>query len=292
MSKARSLLRVGVAYVVAVAVAVLWLGAGPDTGHLWLDSLLADLLATLVVFGFSRAHHNSSIYDPYWSLAPPLFWLGWTIQAGAAGEVRVWLLGAVVWFWGVRLTANWVSTFPGLHHEDWRYPMLREKAGRWATFVDLLGIHVFPTLQVFLAMVPMYVAIVRPSRDLGVLDWVALLVGVSAVGLEWAADAQMHRFVRSRQPGAVMDRGLWAWSRHPNYLGEIGFWVAIALFGVAAAPAEAWWLFVGVLAMVAMFEGASIPMMERRSLERRPAYADVAARVPRLIPRPPRKAGP
>ena len=49
--------------------------------------------------------------------------------------------------WAVRLTANWVYTFPGLHHEDWRYPMLREQAGRWELLVDLVAIHVFPTCR-------------------------------------------------------------------------------------------------------------------------------------------------
>ncbi|MGV1087400.1 MAG: DUF1295 domain-containing protein, partial [Mycobacterium sp.] len=89
---------------------------------------------------------------------------------------------------------------------------------------------------------------------------------------------------------AAMDQGLWAWSRHPNYLGELGFWLSLALFGIAAAPADWWWLFVGVALMVAMFLGASIPLMEKRSLERRPQYQDVIDRVPRLLPRPPRKA--
>jgi steroid 5-alpha reductase family enzyme len=82
---------------------------------------------------------------------------------------------------------------------------------------------------------------------------------------------------------------MWGWSRHPNYFGEMSFWFSLALFGVAAAPADAWWLFVGVLAMVGMFLGASIPMMEKRSLERRPSYQDVIDRVPRLIPRPARR---
>lgn len=120
------------------------------------------------------------------------------------------------------------------------------------------------------------------------LMWVAFVVGVAAVLLELVADVQMHRFVAQRRPGEVMDRGLWSWSRHPNYFGECAFWFSLALFGVAAAPAQWWWLFVGVVAMVAMFLGASIPMMEQRSLARRPDYADVIAEVSRFVPRPPR----
>ncbi|KMO77012.1 hypothetical protein MOBUDSM44075_02052 [Mycolicibacterium obuense] len=287
MSKARSLSIVTLAYVVAVAVAAAWLLWGPATGRLWLDTLIADVLATLVVFAFSRAYGNSSFYDAYWSVIPPLLLFYWWSQ-GDGDTLRSWLVAGLVVVWAVRLTGNWVYAFPGLHHEDWRYPMFRDKAGRWEFVVDLVAIHLIPTLQVFLAMVPVYVAVTTPERGLAWLSIVAFVLGLAAVALELAADTQMHRFVRDRRPGQVMDRGLWAWSRHPNYFGEFGFWLAVALFGVAAWP-TAWWLFAGAAAMLAMFLGASIPMMEERSLARRPDYQAVIERVSRFVPRPPAK---
>ncbi|WP_319429062.1 DUF1295 domain-containing protein [Mycobacterium sp. RTGN5] len=282
---------VTVAYVLAVGVGAAWLLWGPATGRLWLDAFIADVLATLVVFVFSRAYRNSSFYDAFWSVIPPLLLIFWW-AAGPLGldSLRCWLLTIVVMYWAVRLTGNWAYSFPGLHHEDWRYPILRESAGRWEFLADLFGIHLVPTVQVFLGMVPVYVAATTPGPGLIWLSWVAFAVGIAAVTLELVADTQMHRFVRDKQPGAVMDRGVWSWSRHPNYFGEISFWFALALFGVAAAPASAWWLFIGVIAMLAMFLGASIPMMEKRSLARRPQYQAVIDRVPMLIPRPPRKA--
>lgn len=290
MTKSASLARVGIAYVVAFGVATLWLVWGPDTRWLWLDGLIADLLATLVVFAASRMHRNSSFYDAYWSVLPPYLALYWWIAADPAGDDgRSLLVLGVIVLWAVRLTANWIYAFPGLHHEDWRYPLLRERAGRFEALADLGGIHVVPTFQVFLGLVPAYVALTRAGEPLGWLDVLAALVGVGAVLLELVADVQMHRFVRDRQPGQVMDRGLWGWSRHPNYLGEILFWASLALFGIAAAPGEWWWQPVGVVAMLAMFLGASIPMMEARSLERRPTYQDVVDRVPMLLPRPPRR---
>ena len=287
MSKARSLSIVTLAYVVAIAVAAAWLLWGPATGRLWLDTLIADVLATLVVFAFSRAYGNSSFYDAYWSVIPPLLLFYWWSQ-GDGDTLRSWLVAVLVVVWAVRLTGNWVYAFPGLHHEDWRYPMFRDKAGRWEFVVDLVAIHLIPTLQVFLAMVPVYVAVTTPERGLAWLSIVAFVLGLAAVALEFAADTQMHRFVRDRRPGQVMDRGLWAWSRHPNYFGEFGFWLAVALFGVAAWP-TAWWLFAGAAAMLAMFLGASIPMMEERSLARRPDYQAVIERVSRFVPRPPAK---
>jgi steroid 5-alpha reductase family enzyme len=99
----------------------------------------------------------------------------------------------------------------------------------------------------------------------------------------------MYRFARTRQPGQAMDQGLWGWSRHPNYFGEVSFWVSLALFGLAADPDTWWWIFVGAAAMYVMFQGASIPMMEKRSLDRRPTYQEVIDRVPRFVPRPPRR---
>lgn len=290
MTKARSLALIAAAYVAAVSAGAVWLTWGPSTGRLWLDALLADVLATLVVFAFSRACRNSSCYDGYWSVIPPLLILYWWSRSGpGVDQLRCWLVTALVLIWAVRLTANWIYGFPGLGHEDWRYAMLRERAGRFELPVDLIAIHLIPTLQVFAGMLPVYVSLTHAGRDIRWLSVLAFVIGLAAVTVELVADVQLHRFVAARRPGEVMESGLWRWSRHPNYFGEFGFWFALALFGVAASPGDAWWLFAGALAMLAMFLGASIPMMEQRSLQRRPGYADVVDRVPRFVPRPPRR---
>ncbi|BDB42699.1 MULTISPECIES: DUF1295 domain-containing protein [Mycobacterium] len=289
-SKARSLAIVTVAYLIALAVAAAWLIWGPSTGRLWLDTFVADVLATLVVFTFSRAYRNSSFYDAYWSVIPPLLTFYWWSQAGpGVDQLRCWLVAVLVTVWAVRLTGNWVYAFPGLHHEDWRYPMFRERAGRWEFVVDLVAIHLIPTVQVFVATLPVYVCVTHPGAGITWLAVAAFVVGLAAVTIELVADVQMHRFVANRRPGEAMDSGLWSWSRHPNYFGEFGFWFALALFGVAASPADAWWLFAGALAILAMFLGASIPMMETRSLQRRPDYQQIIDRVPRFVPCPPRR---
>lgn len=288
-SKSQSLVLVGIAYLIAVGVAAGWLIWGPGTGRMWLDTLIADVLATVVIFVFSRLYRNSSFYDAYWSVIPPLLLVYWWSQSGVH-ELRCWLIAMVIALWAVRLTANWVYSFPGLHHEDWRYPMLRASAGRWSFLADLVAIHLIPTLLVFLGMVPAYVAVTRPGGDLVWLTTIACLVGLAAVALELVADVQMHRFTGNRRPGEVMDRGLWSWSRHPNYFGEFSFWLSLALFGIAVSPADAWWLCLGAAGMLGMFLGSSIPMMEQRSLQRRPEYRDVIARVSRFVPRPPRKS--
>lgn len=289
MTRRRSLLLIAGAYVVAIAAGAAYLLLAPGTGRAWLDAFIADMLATLVVFVFSRVFHNSSFYDAFWSVIPPLLLIYWWVEGGLGfASLHCWLLAIVVGYWAIRLTANWVNSFPGLHHEDWRYPLLRGRAGRWEFLADLFGIHLVPTVQVFLGMLPVYIAATRPVQGWMWLTWLAFAVGIVAVTIELVADRQMRQFVVAARPGAAMDSGLWSWSRHPNYFGEICFWFALALFGVAASPGDWWWLFVGVAAMVAMFLGASIPMMEQRSLERRPEYQAVVDRVSRLVPRPPR----
>lgn len=288
--KGASLAIITFLYVVAVGAAAAWLYLGPDTAYLWLDALIADLVATAVVFAGSRIVHNSSCYDAYWSVIPPLLAVYWWLERepGADG-VRFALLSVVIWLWAIRLTANWVYSWPGLHHEDWRYPMLRDKNPKVELPVDLMAIHVFPTLQVFAAMLPVY-AVTRSDRAWGLLDVVALAVGVGAVTLQLVSDTQQHRFARTKKPGESLTTGLWAWSRHPNYLGEILMWVSLLLFGLSALPGSWWWQVIGVVGMVAMFLGASIPMMEQRSLERRPGYQDVIDSIPMLLPRPPRRS--
>jgi len=282
--------RVAAAYLLAFGTATAWLVWGPSTDRLWLDALVADVIATVVVFAASRWHHNSSFYDPYWSVLPPYLAVYWVVASGGEGDdTRTILVLSVVFLWAVRLTANWVIGFPGLHHEDWRYPMLRERAGRFELPVDFFAIHLIPTFQTFLGVLPVYVAVARPGREVGWLDGVAVVVGVGAVALQLVADGQMRRFIRDRRPGEAMERGLWGWSRHPNYFGEISFWFALGLFGLAASPGDWWWVLAGTAAMLAMFLGASIPMMEARSLERRPSYQAVIDRVPKLVPRPPRR---
>jgi steroid 5-alpha reductase family enzyme len=168
--------------------------------------------------------------------------------------------------------------------------MFRKRAGRWEFVVDLATIHLIPTLLVFAGMLPVYATVTWAGDDIGWLTYLATVVGLAAVALELAADTQMRRFVKSKADGEAMDRGLWSWSRHPNYFGEFAFWASLALFGVAVSPSDAWWLCLGAVGMLGMFLGGSIPMMETRSLERRPSYQDVIDRVSRFVPWPPRRA--
>jgi len=280
---------VAVAYAVAAVVA-LAAGAAAPVSHPLAVALVGDLAATLAIFAFSFAYGNSSFYDAYWSVAPlpiALFWMGASDGAVGARQALVLLLVAI---WGARLTWNWARGWHGLDHEDWRYVDLRRTTGRAYWLVSLVALHGMPTLWVFGGLLPVYAAVCVPGRPLGPLDALAVLVTGGAIALEAAADEALRRHrASSPAPGTFLATGLWAWSRHPNYLGEMGFWWGLWLFGVAAAPAL-WWTFAGPLAIALMFRFVSLPMIETRMRERRPAYADWVARSSLVLPRPPRSA--
>ena len=273
---------VGAAYAAALAAAVgLALALPPDWQPIWRVAL-ADLAATLVVFAFSRAANNTSVYDPYWSVMPLA--LGVALLPGGEAPARGLLALALVGLWALRLTWNWARGWAGLGHEDWRYADFRPKTGRFYWPFSLLGLHLFPTVMTFLGCLPLFWALVVPTAP-GWLDGLAAAVTLAAIALETVADEQLRRF--RRRPGggeASIDEGLWRWSRHPNYFGEVAFWFGLWLFGLAAgAPA---WTAVGWVAMVVMFVFASIPLAEARALARRPDFAERQRRVSMLVPLP------
>src|SRR5690606_4052190 len=220
-----------------VAIAAAWLGARLGHEQPIVQLAIADLAATLVVFGFSVRHDNSSVYDAYWSVIPIwlVSYLAWLGASQTAAPVRVGLVVALIWLWGVRLTHNWARGWTGFDHEDWRYRDIRSKTGRSYWLVSLLGIHLFPTVIVLLGCLPVFAVMLEPGRPLGWIDAVATIVTGGAVVIEWFADKSLRDHVLHRKkPGETMTEGLWGWSRHPNYFGEIGFWWGIWLFGVAA----------------------------------------------------------
>jgi steroid 5-alpha reductase family enzyme len=287
----RGLWTVGLAYVTALAAAGLTLGLLPPD-HLLLRTLVADAVATLVIFGWSVAYDNSSFYDAYWSVIPIAIVGYWVSLADPGVPMgRTLAIVAVVSVWGTRLTFNWARGWTGLQHEDWRYLDFRERMpGPLYWVVSFLGFHAFPTLIVFAGLAAAFPALVRAGRPLGALDAIALAIGLAGIALEWIADRQLRAFVTGpRRPGETLRSGLWRYSRHPNYLGEMLVWWSLFVFGLAADPDWASYAIGAPIAMTAMFLFVSIPLIEKRSLERRPGYQAVIDETSMLIPMPPRR---
>jgi steroid 5-alpha reductase family enzyme len=273
---------VTVGYVVALLCAIAVARRLPSLHPIWVAAI-ADGISTLVVFVFSVLLDNSSVYDPYWSVAPILIAGYWTGGARAGtSSLRQIIILVFVFVWGVRLTANWALRWRGPADEDFRYAEIRAKTGRAYWPASFGGIHLMPTVWVFLGLVPIFPALARPGFAL--LDVAAALLTACAIVIETLADWQLRQFRRAAQvPGAILDAGLWALCRHPNYLGEVLFWWGLFVFGIAADLRWAWSV-VGPICITLLFLFVSVPWMDRRMLSRHPAWAERMKQVPALIP--------
>ena len=255
----------------------------PEQGALW-QAAAADVVATVVIFTFGRAHDNSSFYDAYWSVAPPALLAFWWWAHGGF-DLRVAVAGLLVVLWAVRLTHNWARGWQGLGHRDWRYVDLQAKTGAWYPLVDLLGIQLMPTVLVFIGCLPLWLMLRADAAAFGALDLLWIVVGCGALWLEYRADNVLRAFrLDAGNRSGVLRHDVWAWCRHPNYLGELGFWLALALAGFAATGE--WLNGLGFALMLGLFTGISIPMIDKRQLANKPDYAAYHRDVPALLPRP------
>jgi steroid 5-alpha reductase family enzyme len=263
-------------YALALGLASWAVGLTPQP---MLAALAGMVAATLVVFAAATLLGNASLYDPFWSVAPPVLLIWLLVAEGAAGS-REAIVFAAVSVWAVRLTWNCMARWQHLSDEDFRYRDLRDKTGRWFPLVNLAGIELFPTLLVFLGCLPLF-AVAGSARPLGLLDLAAALLVGAAIAIETVADRQLRAHKRTGKH-EILTTGVWGWSQHPNYLGEIAFWWALFLFGLSAgAPL---WTGVGALAMTALFWFVSIPLMLARKRARHPGYDEAVNGIAVLVP--------
>ena len=214
--------------------------------HIWLEIISAHLTATFVIFSFSLVYKNSSLYDPFWSVMPffIFLYLVFNVQVENSSISRLILIGIPITYYAIRLTWNWSKGWEGLNDEDFRYLNLYATFGNFKWFINLFGIHLFPTLIVNVCLFPLYYAISINSEPLNFIDFFFFIFTIFAVILEHVSDEQMHKFRSNKQNiSKTMNQGLWKHSRHPNYLGEILFWFGI--FGFLLSQSyDNWWLIV------------------------------------------------
>ena len=285
--KGRSIALITVIYVLAGVAGVLFFNqlTVMSVKPLW-SLLWADVLATVVVWLFGLLYENVSVYDPYWSVFPPVVFLLWAFHTHT-WSVPVILLLVASWYWGWRLTRNWVLTFKGIGHEDWRYSQYRSKHPLLFHLINLFGLNMMPTLVVFVAMLPglkmfewgfTFQGVCNLCRE-GIYTLLTttihlclgLLVCIAAATIQLIADKQIHDF-RATHPGQYCNVGLWKHGRHPNYFGEILFWWGIWLMYCVLGGID--WFICGPVAMTALFVCISIPLMEKRQLKNKPGYAE------------------
>lgn len=268
ISRSISFWIIGTVYVHALMVGlVAYTFALGAMSEIW-ALFLADVVATIVTWIHGLIYKNVSVYDPYWSVAPPVL-LALYALASCSITPSVIVLLTVIMVWAVRLTGNWAVTFQGLAHEDWRYTKYRDALHPVLFHVlNLFGLNMMPTVVVFLAMMPA-IRVTQETPEASLCTWVGALMCLVAVLIQYMADTSAHRF-RRENPGKVCRVGLWKYGRHPNYFGEILMWWGVWVQSLAL-PID--WTITGAIVNTLLFLCVSIPLMEARQLKNKPDYA-------------------
>ncbi|MCU1496332.1 MAG: hypothetical protein JWM47_285 [Acidimicrobiales bacterium] len=245
------------------------------------------VLSMTVTWVVSLAVHDASIVDIVWGAA---FVIVTGLAAGLAdgAGVRRAVLVAMVAVWGLRLSGYLAWRNLG-HGEDYRYQAMRRKYGRRFGLISLFVVFGLQGVLVWVVSLPVQLAVsVDEPSGLGPLAYAGVVLWAVGLFFETVGDAQLARFKADEtNRGRVMDRGLWRYTRHPNYFGDFCVWWGI--FAVAAETGPGRFGVVGPLVMsFLLLRVSGVAMLERTIGQRRPGYDAYVARTSAFFPRPPR----
>jgi steroid 5-alpha reductase family enzyme len=282
MSRKKSLIIVTAAYIstfIFGAFLTIYLPEGNSLSKLF----VIDIFLTLFIFMFSFRFGNASMYDPYWSVIPAFMIGYWWYNTMAIPNYLVWgVTTFLVFIWAIRLTHNWARGWQGMQHQDWRYINLQETTGKWYIMVNFLGIHLFPTLLVWVACIPL-AYIFTSSETFTWQNWLGVLVSVLGLGIEFKSQYQLRAFKKAANAKSILTTGMWSQIRHPNYVGEILFWWGLYFMSVGLFTP--WYIIAGALGVTLFFLFVLIPMKDKHLLQTIPAYAGYMLKVGGILPK-------
>jgi steroid 5-alpha reductase family enzyme len=254
-------------------------------GEVMAVSAVALLGYMLVLWLASLRLRDVSIVDPAWPVGFVIVaWLAFALGDGCEG--RRALMAALISVWGARLGAYLLARKLRERGEDPRYTAMRDRARASFPLVSLASVFLLQGALIFIVSLPAQGAAPRPDA-LAALDWAG--AGVWAVGIffEAVGDQQLARFkADAANRGRIMDRGLWRYTRHPNYFGDFTVWWGIYL--LALSTGSAWWTIAGPLVMSTLLLRVSGRDLLEARMRERPGYADYVARTSSFFPLPPR----
>ena len=251
-----------------------------------LTAALTIAAVMLVTWLISVPLKNASIVDIVWGLG--FVAVAWAVRWRVDGnDARQWLLVAMTTAWGLRLGGYlwWRNHGKG---EDFRYQAMRRKAPERFWLLSLVRVFGVQGVVMWLVSLPVQLGQVRTTPAVGWLAGAGVVVWAVGLGFEAIGDAQLARFkANPANAGAVMDRGLWRYTRHPNYFGDACVWWGIAL--VAAETGLGAVGLIGAAVMTVFLRRISgVTLLEKSLVKRRPGYAEYVARTSPFIPGPPR----
>ncbi len=246
------------------------------------------LALTTGLWALSVAVRDTSIVDVFWGSGFVV--IAWVTYAVADGsQDRGLLLSVLTTIWGLRLTLYLARRNLG-KGEDFRYAAMRKRHGARWPLRSLVVVFWVQGLLMWVVSLPVQVGQLDPTpAGLGALDWAGAALWALGLAFEAIGDAQLTRFKADpSNRGKVMDRGLWSWTRHPNYFGDFCVWWGLYL--VAASTGSAWWTAIGpILMSVLLIRVSGAALLERSLSRRREGYEAYVARTSGFFPRPPRR---
>lgn len=244
--------------------------------------LICDCVATVFIWIVGIFLKSASVYDPYWSVQTAVIYLSLQIYYNNFNFGNI-LFFIVLMIWAVRLTYNFAHGFNDITYIDWRYKQIKEKTGKLYQLVSLLGIHLVPTLIVFVASVPAFMYVIN-NDSFDLLNIIGLVIMLIGVLFELVADINMIQFKKKRTSRSeIINVGLWKYSRHPNYLGEIIFWYGVALVFILS-NINMWYLIIGAILNTLLFLFISIPLAENNLKKYKTNYVEYQKRTRMLFP--------
>ena len=276
--------------IIAVGAAVAWAGSqgGVSAGGVPVFALcgLLAFVINWVVFVPSHLAQTERFFDLAGSLTYVTV-IGTALLATAATDPRSLLLAALVLVWAIRLGTFLFSRI-NREGKDGRFDELKTSFSRFLGAWTLQGLWVFLTLACALAAITS-----EGVRPLGGAALVGALIWAVGFAIEVVADRQKRRFrTDPENRGRFIQSGLWAWSRHPNYFGEIVLWVGVAII---AYPELAGWQYVTLVSPLFVYllltRVSGIPLLEERAQAKwgeDPEYQAYRNRTPELVMRRPR----
>ncbi|MEQ8788839.1 MAG: DUF1295 domain-containing protein [Pirellulaceae bacterium] len=238
-----------------------------------------------IVWLISLPLRDVSIVDIFWGLGfVVIAWVA--LLLSDARTTHAWLTAALTTAWGVRLSGYLAWRNLG-HGEDRRYRELREKIGPTFPWISLLVVFWLQAVLMGIIALPVQAGIASSSQPLPALQVAGAALWLIGWLFESIGDWQLARFKADpANEGQVCDRGLWRYTRHPNYFGDFVVWWGFYLLAVSVG---AWWTIPGpLLISFLLLRVSGVTLLEKSMQQRRPKYADYVRRTSPFFPWPPR----
>ena len=291
--------------LLAVPLFSYFFGTAPGPSEWQAMHTLMIIVGAVIAFSFITGEltGNNSQVDKLWSILPIVY--TWVVTVYGGYSPRLLLMSVLVTLWGVRLTINF--GMKGAYQwrfwtgeEDYRWQVLRQKPEfnpRWKwTLFNLFFISGYQNVLILLFTLPVIIVMQFNTQPLGIIDYIAAALMLIFIAMETLADIQQWNFQSKKwamikagkeltgdHKKGFLNKGLWAFSRHPNYFAEQAIWVCFYLFSIAASGEWFNWSIAGCLLLVVLFQGSS-NFSEEISAGKYPEYETYQKNVPRFLP--------